>query len=266
MSTKQTITSTAAVICFCVTLLCGSALKCSSQHSEGSASHAVTAQPAQATPSDAGLIQKGKLLFDQTPKYAYHYVGNKLACGDCHSRSGTADYAAPLVNVAGLFPMFSKRAGHEITLKDRIQECFVRSEAGRPLPPDSPEMQALVAYIRSLSCNDQNGKPCAKRGLVKLPELKGDPARGKLVYVKAECAICHGKDGAGIPPIMPPVWGPSSYNDGAGMNNPSKMAAYVFHNMPQNNPGSLTPQQAYDVSTYIHSMPRPKFNQVYKVF
>jgi thiosulfate dehydrogenase len=33
--------------------------------------------------------------------------------------------------------------------------------------------------------------------------------------------------------------------------------------MPQTNPGSLTPQEAFDVSAYIHSKPRPKFNPQY---
>ena len=48
------------------------------------------------------------------------------------------------------------------------------------------------------------------------------------------------------------------------MNNVGEIAAFVIHNMPQNHPGTLTPQQAYDVSAYIHTMPRPKFNQAYK--
>ena len=48
------------------------------------------------------------------------------------------------------------------------------------------------------------------------------------------------------------------------MNNPVKMAAFLVPNMPQNNPGSLTPQQAFDVAAFIHTMPRPKFNEAYK--
>ena len=34
-------------------------------------------------------------------------------------------------------------------------------------------------------------------------------------------------------PVLPPVWGPDSYNDGAGMNNPEKTAAFLLHNMPE---------------------------------
>ena len=60
---------------------------------------------------------------------------------------------------------------------------------------------------------------------------------------------------AGVLPILSAVWGDNFYNDGAGMNKPQKMAASVFHNMPQNAPGTLTAQEAYDVSAYIYRKP-----------
>jgi thiosulfate dehydrogenase len=214
----------------------------------------------------AGLVQKGKLIFDETPKYAASYVGNQLACGDCHLSSGKADYAAPMTDVASLFPMFSKRAGHVITLQDRIEECFVRSEAGKPLPATSEEMRGLVAYIQSLSTTEHGKEAYPGRGLVKLPPLHGDASRGRAIYVRAQCAICHGDDGAGVPPVLPPLWGHGSYNDGAGLDKPAKLAAYIFHNMPQNHPETLTAQEAFDVASYIDRQPRPHFNPAYKSF
>jgi thiosulfate dehydrogenase len=221
------------------------------------------AKAQSANPQQAALIHQGKLIFDETPKYASSYVGNKLACSDCHIQSGTAPYAAPMIDLSGLFPMFSKRAGHVISIQNRIQECFSRSEAGRPLPEDSGEMLALVAYINWHSRDWVKGKAYKGRGLVKLPVLTGDPVSGKSIYA-SQCAACHRSNGAGVPPVLPAVWGPDSYNDGAGMNTVGNMAAFVINNMPQNHPGTLTPQQAYDVSAYIHNMPRPKFNQAYK--
>ena len=76
----------------------------------------------------------------------------------------------------------------------------------------------------------------------------------------AIAAVCHGAEGAGKLPTAPALWGPDSYSDGAGMNQIPKMAAFVQHNMPQNQPDSLTPQEAYDVATYIHSKPHVVFN------
>ncbi len=222
-------------------------------------------KPAVAGSVPPGLPQQGKLIFDNTPKYARLYVGNKLSCNDCHVGSGTADYSAPMIDLAGLFPMYSKRAGHVISLENRIQECFTRSEAGQPPSVDSATMKALVAYIDWLSRNGAKAKPYQGRGLVKLPARKGNPEAGKAIYA-AQCASCHGENGFGMPPAIPALWGNDSYNDGAGINDPAKMARFVIHTMPQNSPGTLSPQQAYDVAAYIHTQPRPKFNPAYKIY
>ena len=119
------------------------------------------------------LIHQGKLIFDETPKYASKYVGNKLSCNDCHIKDGTAPYAAPMIDLAGLFPMFNKRAGHVISLKNRLQECFSRSEAGSP-PPSStvPNLDCrFVTHINFLSRDEVKGKPSPWRALVKLSRI-----------------------------------------------------------------------------------------------
>jgi thiosulfate dehydrogenase len=211
------------------------------------------------------LVRQGRQIFDETPRYAPSYTGAKIACGDCHINSGNEPYAVPMVDLAGQFPMVSKRAGRMISLEERIQECFLRSENGRPPPPDSPEMHALVAYINWLSRAEVNGKPYPGRGLVKLAALTGDATKGKQAYA-SQCAACHGRRGAGFPPTMPPVWGPASYNDGAGINRTDTMAAFLFHNMPKNHPGTLTTQQSFDIAAFLHTMPRPKFNQAYEKY
>ena len=55
-------------------------------------------------------IRLGRLIFTQTPKYARAYVGGQQSCSDCHLAAGTAPFAAPVVGLPGLFPMFNKRA------------------------------------------------------------------------------------------------------------------------------------------------------------
>ena len=217
---------------------------------------------ASPTPPGEDLIALGKRIFDDTPAAAKSYVGSRLACGNCHLKDGTAPYAAPMVGIAAFYPVFSQRANRSISLQDRIDECFVRSENGRPLPENGTEMAALMAYIASLPHNNAERTEPAGRGLVQLPALTGSPQRGKAIYA-AQCAACHGSDGAGVAPTFPPLWGPASFNDGAGLSHVENMAAFVVKNMPPTSPGSLTPQQAFDVSSYIHARPRPKYNPKY---
>jgi thiosulfate dehydrogenase len=71
---------------------------------------------------------------------------------------------------------------------------------------------------------------------------------------------CHGAGGAGNPAAnIPPLWGPKSFNDGAGMN--TKMAGFVKANMPLGRGGSLSDQDAADVSAYVLSHARPHFDR-----
>ncbi len=203
-------------------------------------------------------IRLGKRIFDDTPTYAAAFVGDRLSCNDCHIQSGTAAYAVPMAGLPGIFPIYNQRDGRVISLEDRIENCFLRSENGRRLPPEGPEMIGLLAYIQWLSQGVPAGQTPPGRGLSKLPDLDGDTARGAKLYLN-QCASCHGVDGAGQPPVLPAIWGPDAYNTGAGMNQIPKMAAFLAHNMPQNHPDTLSSQEAYDVAAYVASKPHTPF-------
>jgi thiosulfate dehydrogenase len=218
--------------------------------------------PALAKGSTEDLAALGKRIFHDTPNEARPYVGARLACASCHLNDGTTPYAAPMTGIAPLFPEFSPRVKRMISLRDRIDECFIRSENGRPLPENGREMAAMVAYIESLSTQNDGGAEPSGRGLVNLPALSGNPQRGEAIYA-AQCAACHGSEGNGVGSTNPPLWGPESFNDGAGMYGIENMAAFAVKNMPPTSPGSLTPQQAFDVSSYIHTKPRPKYNPAF---
>ncbi len=207
-------------------------------------------------------IRRGEQIFNETRLYATAHTGATISCASCHAEGGIQKFASPMVGLPPLFPMFNARAGHVISLQDRIQECFVRSENGSPLEYKGPEMKALVNYIGWLSQPAANGAVYKGRGLVDLPELQPDPIRGAALYT-SQCAGCHGVQGQGKPPLFPAIWGANSFNDGAGMHGVRKMAAFVQHNMPQNRMGTLSPQQAYDVAAFIHLQPRPTFNKLY---
>ncbi len=210
-------------------------------------------------------IRRGEQIFNETRLYAPAYTGARISCTSCHAEGGIQKFASPMVGLPPLFPMFNARAGHVISLQDRIQECFVRSENGSPLDGKGSEMKALVDYVGWLSQPAANGAVFKGRGLVDLPDLQPDPVHGAAIY-DSQCAGCHGLHGEGKPPVFPAVWGADSFNDGAGMHGVRKMAAFVQHNMPQNRMGTLSPQQAYDVAAFIHLQPRPTFNKLYAHF
>ena len=60
--------------------------------------------------------------------------------------------------------------------------------------------------------------------------------------------------------LLPPLWGKDSFNDGAGMARTYTAAAFVKHNMPLGQGGTLTDQEALDVAEYFTHQPRPVFS------
>ena len=215
---------------------------------------------------DGESILLGMHLFEETPRYAPNNVGNQLACGSCHLQGGTMSYGIALIGAPTWFPMWSDRAKRNITLEDRIQECETRSENGTPFEHGGREMTALLAYFQWITDQGAAEGVAPVRGVdARIPNLQGDATRGEAIY-KEQCTACHGEDGAGVNGVLPALWGPGSYNNGAGMNQPKKMAGFVLHNMPQNNPGKLTPQEAWDVSTYIAGKPHSQYNSAYDIY
>jgi thiosulfate dehydrogenase len=119
----------------------------------------------------------------------------------------------------------------------------------------------MVAYITNLSRGTPigSGPPPSTRLVAYQPPHAADRARGRQIYTQ-KCSACHGVNGAGND-VFPPLWGARSFNGGAGMHRLVTMAAFVRYNMPQNAPGTLSPQDAYDVAAYVLSHERPKFKK-----
>ena len=198
---------------------------------------------------------------------AMRYGGNNLDCQSCHLQAGTQPYAIPLTGVWGQFPQYRAREGEIGTLEDRINGCMTRSMNGRKLPLDGREMKAYLSYMKWLSTGVPDGAKLIGTGslAVKEPNRAADPAHGAKVFAET-CAACHGADGQGRRAErgagyqFPPLWGPDSYNIGAGMARVLAAAAFIQHNMPigttYDNP-VLTDGDAYDVAAYINSQQRP---------
>ena len=182
------------------------------------------------------------------------FVGDGLRCFSCHLDKGRRPDAIPLTGVLARYPSYSTRDGRELTIQDRVNNCFRRSLAGRNVPVDSKEMHDIVAYLALVSRGFAVGERVPGQGLPKMPTLAGDTSRGASIYT-GRCARCHGANGAGIPPATP-VWGPRSYSIGASLARVERAASFIRHNMPFDSAGVLNDQQAYDVAAYIVSQPR----------
>jgi thiosulfate dehydrogenase len=189
------------------------------------------------------------------------YVRAKLDCSACHLAGGTQARGGSFVGTYAYFPQWNKRSHRVIALQDRLAECFLYSMNGRPPAFASKEMVALVAYIAWLSRGTPSfSTPAPEKGFIEpLPSASPNVAHGATLYAQ-QCAVCHQASGAGIAGAFPPLWGAGSFNNGAGMAHIDRMTGFVMHNMPQNAPGSLTLQDSYDVSAYVLSQSRPKFD------
>ncbi len=218
-------------------------------------------------PHRAAAIRLGRLIVQNPREHAPQYVGNDMACTNCHMNGGQRDRAIPWVGVAAMFPEYRARDARLISLEDRIQNCFERSLNGSAPPFDSPEMMAVAAYITWLSEGLQVGTNPDWRGRNRIPREQQIPIeeldveRGRTLY-DAACATCHGVDGQGVDLGVArpgPLWGPRSWSDGAGAARIYTLAGYIRHAMPLDDPGSLTDEEAQQVAAYINSHERPAF-------
>lgn len=188
-------------------------------------------------------------------------VRARLNCSDCHVNAGTKPRGGSFIGTYAYFPQWNVRANRVIELQDRLAECFLYSMNGRPPAYSSKEMVALVAYIAWLSRgkSEWSTPPPNDRFIVPLPSASPNVAHGAALYAQT-CQACHQADGSGVAGAFPPLWGPTSFNNGAGMAHLNRMTGFVMYNMPQNAPGSLSLQDAYDVSGFVLSHQRPAFD------
>lgn len=163
----------------------------------------------------------------------------------------------PWIGVYGRFPQYRARTGTVNVIEDRVNDCFERSMNGQALAAGSQEMRDIVAYMAFLSRGIPVGATVAGQGLPQLSVTAGDSGTGAGLFAST-CARCHGSDGQGSA-VATPLWGPNSFNIGAGMARVRTAAAFIRYNMPFDQPGTLTDQQAFDVARFVTLQPRPDF-------
>ena len=199
-------------------------------------------------------IRRGRALLANTHDSMPVYAPSLLKCTSCHLDNARKPGAIPLYGSFARYPQYLERAGGVVTIEDRVNFCMTRSLAGYRVPNNSTEMRDMVAYLAFLSRGIPVGTDPAGTRMPPMPAGEGDSTRGVALYA-ASCARCHGGDAKGTP-LAPPLWGEQSFSIGASMAREERAAAFIKHNMPLDQPGTLTDQQAYDVAAYITSLPR----------
>jgi thiosulfate dehydrogenase len=227
--------------------------------------------PEQAPPDIRDSVMRGYRLILNTPHYAPENVKNQLSCTNCHFLAGDTlggrNGGIALVGVTSVYPRFSKRDNKHISLEDRIDNCFQRSMNGISLPHDSQKMKDIVAYLHWISKEVEHIEDIPWLGLKPLKsQHKPNPEAGEKIYT-AYCAPCHKEHGEGGGVLtklegnsIPPLWGPDSFNDGAGMGRLEIFSSFVYWNMPFQD-ATLSEDQALDVAAFVLKNPRPHFQK-----
>lgn len=221
---------------------------------------------------NAELILYGRSLLTHTSEYfgprgSITHATNGMNCQNCHLTAGTRPFGNNYSAVYSTYPKFRARSGSVESIVKRVNDCFERSLNGKPLDSTSREMQAIIAYMKWLGQDVEKGKTPKGAGLIELNYLDraADPALGKLAF-DAKCVTCHGADGQGKLSAdgrsyqYPPLWGPHSYNTGAGLYRLSRFAGFIKGNMPYGTTylsPQLTDEEAWDIAAYVNSMDRP---------
>jgi thiosulfate dehydrogenase len=244
----------------------------------------------------ANEIRSGFRVFTNTPGEAGRFTPSTVSCSNCHLNAGQRERSLPLVGVAAMFPEYNRRSGRLYTLGDRIVDCFLRSEnatgmieaGGDPPPaalealelaphavepvealpsPTSKEVLAVAAYITWLARGFEVGRNPAWRGQNVIaassvvPIDKLDSHKGEAIFME-RCTSCHGVDGQGVAvgdKKPGPLWGPRSWNDGAGAARVYTLAGIIRYSMPYLDPGSLSDDEAQQVAAFIDAQPRPSY-------
>lgn len=223
------------------------------------------------------VVRYGRALMLRTAYYIGpdgvngHYTGNKMNCTNCHRDAGTRPYAFNLVNSFKEYPQYRAREGRILSLAERINNCVMRPNLGRPLPLDGREMISIMSYLKWLS--DSASVNSHTKGLknmeVNFPNRAASSDQGEKLYAQ-HCERCHAANGEGQMQFdqatytYPPLWGPKAYRQGSSMHRVVKLAQWLVANMPfdkvAHNKPFLTDAQALDLAAFINDdkkHPRP---------
>lgn len=176
--------------------------------------------------------------------------GSELSCMSCHA-DGTGTNGVSLVGVTSQFPKYEPREGTVVPLVEHINNSITRTLNAEKLEYDGEEMRSIVAYLTYISEGIEVGSEAVSADgeaeMVEIPEP--DLGNGEEIYEER------------IAESSPELWGEFSFTDGSNMSRMSVMTNYVKNYLPEDEPGSLSEQEAADVAGYILSKDRPEWEE-----
>ena len=179
-----------------------------------------------------------------------------------------------------MFPEYNRRSGRLYHPERSHRGLFspqperdrrvTGGEPSRPhatLPsPTSKEVLAVAAYLTWLRKGYQVGRirlaraeHHSRRRLIPVRSWIRRKAK-RSFSIGARPATARDGQGVSVGDKRPgPLWGPDSWNDGAGAARVYTLAGIIRHSMPYLNPGSLTDEEAQQFAAFINSKPRPAY-------
>lgn len=199
----------------------------------------------------ASTVKAGKAVYDAN-------------CAGCHGDAGAADGPCaafllphPRDFTTGKF-RFKTTPGGELPTDEDIFRTISVGLHGTGMPPwrfllSDEDRWALVSYVKTFAAG------FAAQGAGVPVDLGAEPAasaeaiaRGQAVYVKAECAECHGERGYGD--------GPSTPGMRDSFDNP--ISPRNFHNAPKFKRGHTLTDIALTIHTGNNGTPMPAYDEV----
>ncbi len=200
-------------------------------------------------------------------------------CAHCHGENGDGNgYGAPYLVppprnfVLGQFKFRTTPNGQPPTDEDLFR-TISRGATGTGMPPwqyllNGDDRWALVEYVKSFS--EQFRKfPDRKPITIAPPPSEGrDIENGKQVYIKLQCAKCHGEDGRGVGPSSPALVDgqgrhintrdftfPTAYRTGFAEREIVRTMETGMNGTPMPSfSGIVSPKDQYDMVAYLISL------------
>lgn len=209
-------------------------------------------------PTDAlgAAIRRGRAIALATRDSMRLDASVALRCSSCHLDAGTKRGALPWVGAYARYPRVDARGG-VLTVHERVNICLRRNLRAPALPPDHPQMEAIVSYIAFLSRGIRLGSQVEGQGDDTLTVRAGDAGEGGRVW-KVQCARCHGAFGQGTS-AGGAVWGRRSFTATSELASWSTFAGFLRGHMSSGGRRSaLTDKQVADVSSFVLRQGRPR--------